>query len=72
MSFENGKIKFKTKFIQTQEYQDESQSNSILYRSTFNTQRPSNILFNTICLNNAFDLKIKNLANTNVIYWYKI
>jgi len=66
---DNGSVSFKSKYVKTKEYQEEQAAGKVLYRSTFRTQRDSNIIANTICLNNAFDLKLKNGANTNVIYW---
>ena len=63
-------IRFQSKFIQTDEYKEEQLKQQVKYRSTFRTQRELfPILNNNICLNNMFDLKLKNLANTNCIYW---
>jgi all-trans-8'-apo-beta-carotenal 15,15'-oxygenase len=71
ITFSKGKAHFLSKFVQTEEYIEESKENKVLYRSTFRTQRePMNIL-GLIDVNNAFDLKLKNQANTNVIYWNK-
>ena len=64
------RIRFQSKFIQTNEYKEEQLKEQVRYRSTFRTQRDLfPILNNSICLNNMFDLKLKNLANTNCIYW---
>lgn len=65
----NGEVSFKSKYVKTKEYQEETKAGKVLYRSTFRTQRDANIIANTICLNNAFDLKLKNGANTNVVFW---
>ncbi len=71
VTFSKGKAHFLSKFVQTEEYIAESEEDKVLYRSTFRTQRePKNIL-GLIDLNNAFDLKLKNQANTNVIYFGK-
>ena len=41
-----------------------------MFRSTFRTQRePSPTKFFNIDVNNAFDLKLKNSANTNSVFW---
>jgi all-trans-8'-apo-beta-carotenal 15,15'-oxygenase len=70
----NGRAHFSSKYVQTEEFKAESRADKVLYRSTFRTQRPSNFLLGKkdgLCLNNAFDLNLKNLANTNVVYWGK-
>ena len=41
----------------------EQKAGKILYRGTFGTQKPGGWLAN------IFDFKLKNIANTNVIYW---
>lgn len=64
-----GKVKFTSRFVQTQEFQEETKADKVLFRSTFRTQRPSKLVADTLCLNNGFDLKLKNLANTNVMAW---
>lgn len=63
------KVEFLSRFVQTMEYKQESLAGEILFRSSFRTQRPSNIILDSVCLNNAFDLSIKNLANTNILFW---
>ena len=71
VTFSKGKAHFLSKFVRTEEYIAESEEDQVLYRSTFRTQRePKNIL-GLIDLNNAFDLKLKNQANTNVVYFGK-
>jgi all-trans-8'-apo-beta-carotenal 15,15'-oxygenase len=42
---------------------EEQKAGKILYRGVFGTQKPGGLLAN------AFDFKLKNIANTNVIYW---
>ena len=69
IAISNGEASFKNAFVRTYEFLEEERTESVKFRSTFNTQRPSNLLAGKLCLNNAFDLKLKNLANTNVIYW---
>ena len=69
VTISNGIVTFKSKFVKTEEYVKENNAQKVLFRSTFRTQRKENIIADTICINNAFDLKLKNGANTNVIFW---
>ena len=71
VSLHDGKATFKSRFVQTDEYKEEETANKVLFRSTFRTQKKnlSQYFGGMICPNNAFDLKLKNLANTNVAYW---
>ena len=61
--------KFISKFVKTDEYLREKEEDKILYRSTFRTQRESYsyLTGGLIDPNNFMDLKLKNLANTNVV-----
>lgn len=70
VSFHQGKVHFRSRFIQTDEFKREQEVNRTLFRSSFRTQRKAMIdpIFGSICFNNAFDLYLKNLANTNVVY----
>ncbi len=63
VAFSNGRAHFCNRFVRTQGYVEEQASGKILYRGVFGTQKPGGWLAN------AFDLKLKNIANTNVIYW---
>lgn len=63
VSFKDGKVHFRNRFVRTQAYVQEQASEQILYRGVFGTQKPGGLL------NNAFDLRLKNIANTNVLYW---
>ncbi|HYW21752.1 MAG TPA: carotenoid oxygenase family protein [Nodularia sp. (in: cyanobacteria)] len=63
ISFANGRAHFGNRFIRTEGYLAEQQAGKILYRGVFGTQKPGGWLAN------IFDFKIKNIANTNVIYW---
>ncbi len=62
-SFKDGKAHYRNRFVQTQAYLEEQEAGEILYRGVFGTQKPGGLL------NNAFDLRLKNIANTGVIYW---
>ena len=52
-------------FVETPEFAQEQEADSILFRNTFGTQRAGGFKAN------ALDLKLKNVANTNVVAWGK-
>lgn len=62
-SFQNGSCYFRNQFVKTKEYLEEQKAGKMLYRGVFGTQKPGGWLAN------VFDIKIKNIANTNIIYW---
>ena len=62
-SFQNGKVYYRNRFVQTEAYLKEKEAGKILYRGVFGTQKPGG------WFNNIFDFKLKNIANTGVIYW---
>ena len=62
-SFQDGKAYFRNRFVKTEYYLQEQEAQKILYRGVFGTQKPDG------WLNNIFDTRLKNIANTNVIYW---
>ena len=62
-TFQNGKAYFRNRYVRTEAYVAEQEEGKILYRGVFGTQKPGG------WLNNAFDFRLKNIANTNVIYW---
>ena len=59
--FENGKIKLTNRFVRTKEWKEEEKSKQFLYRGVFGTQKEGGLLAN------AFDVRLKNIANTHVI-----
>lgn len=61
--FTKGRAHFRNRFVQTEGYLEEQKAGKILYRGVFGTQKAGGWLAN------IFDLKIKNIANTNVLYW---
>ncbi len=63
ITFSNGHAHFRNRFIRTAAYLEEQKAGKILYRGVFGTQKSGGWLAN------AFDFKLKNIANTNVIYW---
>ena len=63
LAFRDGRAHFRNRFVRTAGYLEEQKAQHILYRGVFGTQKPGGWLAN------AFDLKLKNIANTNIIYW---
>ncbi|NES86949.1 MAG: Apocarotenoid-15,15'-oxygenase [Moorea sp. SIO2B7] len=63
ISFNQGRAYFRNRFVRTEAFVEEQQAGKILYRGVFGTQKPGG------WLNNIFDLRLKNIANTNIIYW---
>jgi len=63
IAFSNGRAHFRNRFIRTTAYLEEQKAGKILYRGVFGTQKPGGWLAN------AFDIRLKNIANTQVIYW---
>jgi all-trans-8'-apo-beta-carotenal 15,15'-oxygenase len=61
--FSNGRAHFSNRFVRTEGFVAERQAGKILYRGVFGTQKPGGWLAN------AFDFNLKNVANTNVLYW---
>lgn len=63
VAFCEGRAHFRNRFVRTEGFLKEQKAGRILYRGVFGTQKPGGWLAN------AFDLKQKNIANTQVIYW---
>lgn len=63
ISFNNGRAYFRNRYVKTQGYLAEREAGKILYRGVFGTEKAGG------WINNAFDFKLKNVANTNVLYW---
>ncbi|ABM71522.1 Retinal pigment epithelial membrane protein [Prochlorococcus marinus str. MIT 9515] len=61
INFKNGKPSLTNKFVRTKGYIEETKINKFVYRGVFGTQKSGGIL------NNALDLKFKNIANTHVV-----
>ncbi|MCG8350170.1 MAG: carotenoid oxygenase family protein [Chloroflexales bacterium] len=61
--FADGKAFFRNRFVRTEGYLAEQQAGKMLYRGVFGTQKPGGPLAN------AFDLRLKNVANTSVLHW---
>lgn len=65
ITFDQGKAHFRNRYVKTEGYLAEQKAGKILYRGVFGTQRSGGPLFN------LFDFNLKNIANTQVIYWGK-
>jgi len=63
IAFKDGKAYYRNRFVRTEGYVAEQAAGKPLYRGVFGTQKPGGWLAN------LFDLKLKNIANTHVIYW---
>ncbi|MGK7889029.1 MAG: carotenoid oxygenase family protein [Leptolyngbyaceae cyanobacterium] len=63
IAFRNGRAHFRNRFIRTEAYVSEQKAGKMLYRGIFGTQKPGGWLAN------IFDIRLKNIANTQVIYW---
>lgn len=63
IALQNGRAHFRNRYVRTEGFIKEREAGRILYRGVFGTQKPGGWLAN------AFDFQLKNIANTNVIYW---
>jgi all-trans-8'-apo-beta-carotenal 15,15'-oxygenase len=63
ISFKNGKAHFRNRFVQTAAYLAEQAAGKFLYRGVFGTKKAGG------WLSNIFDVNLKNIANTQVVYW---
>jgi len=61
LTFQDGKITYNNKYVQTDEWQQEAEKKKFLYRG-FGTNRPGGLRANFL------DMRFKNVANTSVIY----
>lgn len=63
IAFDQGRAHFRNRFIRTEGFLAEQEAGKILYRGVFGTQKSGG------WLTNAFDFRLKNVANTNILYW---
>ena len=63
IALRDGQAYFRNRFVRTAGYVAEQQAQKPLYRGVFGTQKPGGPLAN------LFDLKLKNIANTHIVYW---
>ncbi|MFM8545835.1 MAG: carotenoid oxygenase family protein [Vulcanococcus sp.] len=61
LRFEGGRAQLRNRFVRTEGWLAEEQADRFLYRGVFGTQKPGGPLAN------AFDLRLKNIANTHVV-----
>jgi all-trans-8'-apo-beta-carotenal 15,15'-oxygenase len=59
----DGRVRFRNRYVRTEGYLAEQAAGKILYRGVFGTAKPGGWLAN------LFDLRIKNIANTQVLFW---
>ncbi len=62
-TFKDGRVHFRNRYVRTAGYLAEQKAGKFLYRGVFGTPKPGGWLAN------AFDLRLKNIANTHVVYW---
>jgi len=63
ITFKDGQAHLKSRFVQTEGYVAEQAAGKILFRGVFGTQKQGGWIAN------IFDFNLKNIANTNIIYW---
>ena len=63
IAFQGGRVHYRNRYVRTQGYVAEQQAGKPLYRGVFGSQKPGGWLAN------IFDLRLKNIANTNIIQW---
>ena len=61
LRFAGGKAQLRNRFVRTEGWQAEELADKFLYRGVFGTQKPGGAVAN------AFDLRLKNIANTHVV-----
>jgi all-trans-8'-apo-beta-carotenal 15,15'-oxygenase len=61
LRFEGGRALLRNRFVRTEGWQAEERAGRFVYRGVFGTQKPGGPLAN------AFDLRLKNIANTHVV-----
>lgn len=63
ITIQNKKGIFRNRFVQTIDFMKERITRAVSKRGAFRTLKPGGIF------TNLFDPKVKNVANTNIIYW---
>ncbi len=61
INFKNGEVNFSNRFVRTKAWEEEEKAGKFLYRGVFGTKKSG------FALSNAFDIRLKNIANTHVI-----
>jgi all-trans-8'-apo-beta-carotenal 15,15'-oxygenase len=63
IAFQDGRAHFRNRYVRTAGYVAEQAAGRILYRGVFGTAKPGGLFAN------ALDFRLKNIANTNILYW---
>lgn len=63
ITFSNGSARFQNRYVRTKGFCEEREQGRICYRGVFGTEKPGGWFAN------AFDFRLKNVANTQIIYW---
>ncbi|MFE4106424.1 carotenoid oxygenase family protein [Almyronema epifaneia] len=63
IALSKGRAFYRNRFVRTEGYVAEQKARKPLFRGVFGTQKPGGWFAN------AFDLRLKNIANTNIIHW---
>ena len=66
VALRGGRAHAKRAFVRTTEFVEETAADAVLYRNTFGTQRTGRQAAERP---NAFDVRQRNVANTNVVVW---
>ncbi len=61
LEFNNGQATLSNRFVRTKAWQEEEEAGRFLYRGVFGSMKPGGPIAN------IFDLRLKNIANTNVV-----
>ncbi|WP_036916777.1 MULTISPECIES: carotenoid oxygenase family protein [unclassified Prochlorococcus] len=61
MRFNNGAVTLCNRFIKTKAWEEEEKAGKFLYRGVFGTKKSGALI------TNAFDIRLKNIANTHVV-----
>ncbi len=61
LEFKNSEVRFSNRFVRTKAWIEEEKAKKFTYRGVFGTQKSGGFFAN------AFDLRLKNIANTNVV-----
>jgi all-trans-8'-apo-beta-carotenal 15,15'-oxygenase len=64
VTFDKGRAWFRNRFVQTPGYMEELQKQKVCGRGVFGTAKNKGAWWS-----NIFDVSIKNIANTHVLYW---
>ncbi len=61
MHFKNGDVELTNRFVRTKAWLEEEKAGRFLYRGVFGTKKSG------FAISNAFDVRLKNIANTHVV-----